>query len=159
VSVVVLLFGLLTDASGAAQSSFDVKELAAYRLTGPVFERFEKASRRIADVTRSDAALARSPLFTKEITLSGDAPVMAAELEARLKNHPALAGALHSARIAPRDYARFAVALFAARLAHGFVKAGVLRSVPTGVAADNVAFVAEHHTAIEDVLTRLGVEF
>ena len=144
--------------TAGAQSPFDVKELAAYRLTAPVFKRFEKASGLISDVVRRDSDLSDSPLFTKEITVSGDAAAMAAELEARLTNHPALSQALHSAQITAREFTRFALALTAARLAHGFVKAGVMRSVPAGVAADNVAFVEAHHDEIVAVLKSLGVE-
>ena len=51
-----------------------------------------------------------------------------------------------------------AVAPFAARLARGFVTAGVLRRVPPGVAADNVAFVAAHDAEISGVLQALGLE-
>jgi hypothetical protein len=153
---IVPIFALLVQ-TGAGQPAFDRKELAAYRLTVPVFKQFEHASRLIADVTRADPAFATSPLFTKEITLSGDAPAMAAELEARLRNHSALAHALRTAKISARDYATFTLALIAARLAHGFVHAGVLR-VPAGVAADNVTFVEQHHVEIVAVLKTLGIE-
>ena len=70
----------------------------------------------------------------------------------------ALDGALVSAQITAREYTKFALALIAARLAHGFVKSGVLRGVPAGVAADNVAFVDANQAAIGDVLKRLGIE-
>lgn len=152
------MFGVLTHASGAVQPAFDVKELAAYRLTAPVFTQFAEASRLIAAVTGHDAAFARSPLFTEEISVSGDAPIVAAKLQARLQNHPTLARALQQAKITAREYTRFALALLAARLAHGFVKAGVLRKVPAGVAADNVAFVEAHQVEIAAVLKTLGIE-
>jgi hypothetical protein len=155
---VALMFGALILAAAAAQSPFDVKELAAYRLTAATFKPFEEASRLIAEVARSDAALASAPLFTKEITVSGDAPVMAAELEARLNSHPSLTQSLHAAGINAREYTMFALALITARLAHGFVQAGVMRSVPPGVATDNVAFVEAHLDAVTAVLKTLGVE-
>lgn len=154
---VTLVVGVLTHASAAVQPAFDVKELAAYRLTTPVFKQFEKASRLIADVIRKDPAFASSPLFTREILVSGDAPLMAAELETRLRTHPALAHALGTAKITAREYTRFALALLAARLAHGFVNAGVLRSVPAGVAADNVTFVEKHQVEIAAAVKALGI--
>jgi hypothetical protein len=144
--------------AAATQTEFDVKELAEYRLTASVFSRFEKASRLIADITRNDAAFADSPLFTRDVLVLGDAAVIAKELASRLHDHPRLAAALRKARMTAREYTKFAVALFAARLARGFVAAGVLRKVPPGVATDNVAFVTRHHDEIVGVLQDLGVE-
>ena len=109
-------------------------------------------------MTRSDSAFADAPLFTREVLVLGDAATIANELASRLDAHPRLAAALRQARITSRDYTKFAVALFAARLAHGFVTAGVLRRVPPGVAADNVAFVAAHDAEISGVLQALGLE-
>jgi hypothetical protein len=140
------------------QTTFSVKELAEYRLTAPVFSRFEKASRFIGDITRHDSAFAESPLFTREVLVLGDAETIASELASRLQDHPRLATALRHASITAREYTKFAVALFAARLAHGFIGAGVLRTVPPGVAADNVAFVDQHQAEIAAVLQELGVE-
>jgi hypothetical protein len=140
------------------QTEFTVKELAEYQLTASVFGRFEKASRSIAAVIRSDAAFADSPLFTRDVLVLGDAAIIAKELASRLHDHPRLAAGLREARMTAREYAKFAVALFAARLAHGFVAAGVLRKVPPGVATANVAFVTRHQDEIAGVLQDLGVE-
>lgn len=140
------------------QTALDVKELAEYRLTTPVFTQFNEASRIMAVAMRNDSALASNPLFTRSILVLGDAPTVAAALEARLQNHPLLADALRTAQITPREYTKFALALFAARLAHGFVSAGVLRRVPAGVAAANVQFVDAHQPEIAAVLKDLGIE-
>ncbi|MGH9175390.1 MAG: hypothetical protein ACRD1H_13585, partial [Vicinamibacterales bacterium] len=142
----------------AGPGTFTAKELADYRLSLPVFEQFDHASRLIAAATRDDPNLAENPLFTREVSVLGDAPVMAAELEARLRSAPALAAALRAADISARDYTKFALSLFAARLAHGFVKSGALRIVPPGVATDNVAFVEAHQVEIAAVLQLLGLE-
>jgi len=145
-------------ASPAAQTEFGVTEIAEYRLDAGVFERFERASRLIITATRADARFERDPLFTKDILLSGDVLPMAIALEARLRSEPALAGAFFAADLTPHEYTKFALALVAARLAHGFVKAGVIRSVPPGVHADNVAFVDAHLAEIAAVMKELGVE-
>ena len=145
-------------ATATAQAPLDVNELAQYRLTDPVFTRFKEASRVIAVVTREDPAFSRDPLFTREVAVSGDAPAAAAALESRLRTHPALADALRAAKLSARDYTKFALALFAARLAHGFVKAGVLRRVPPGTAAANVAFVDAHETEIRELLEQLRID-
>jgi hypothetical protein len=156
--VVFAILSLDADPAGTAQAPYDVKELADYRLTEPVFQQFERASRLIATATRQDPRFEAAPLFTREVAVSGDAPAMAAELEARLQGEPVLADALHEAKLTPRDYTKFALALFAARLAHGFVKAGVLARVPAGVAADNVEFVEVHQAQVSAILAELGVE-
>ncbi len=162
VAATVTLFALIlvvqAASDTASQQPITTKELAEYRLSMPVFEKFERASRLIAVATRDDAKLADNPLFTREVSVLGDAPVVAAALEARLRSEPALAEALRAANISAPEYTKFALSLLAARLAHGFVKSGALRVIPPGVATDNVAFVETHAAAIAAVLQTLGVE-
>jgi hypothetical protein len=153
-----LILGIAASSSVWAQPSFTVRELAEYRLSLPTFRQFEQASRRIADVARDDRRLADNPLFTREVLVLGDAVEAADRLEARLTGEPALAAALLGSQISAHDYTRFALALFGARLAHGFVKSGAIRFVPDGVAKDNVAFVEAHEREIADVLRVLGIE-
>ena len=140
-----------------AQAPIDVYELADYRLTTDVFERFVQASGRIADATRDDSAFTYAPLFTKDVALSGDAVAEAAGLVARLENHPALVAALGTAMITPREYTKFAITLIAAHLAHGFLAAGVLPRVPAGAPTINVEFVKAHEADVTAVLTSLGI--
>jgi hypothetical protein len=155
--VALLVVTVAAGESGRVQTPFTAQQLADYRLTVPVFRQFVQASRLIAAATRSDPKFERAPLFTREVAVSGDAPAAAAELEARLKGEPALADALRAAKLTAREYTTFALALLAARLAHGFVDAGVLRGVPAGVAADNVAFVEAHQAEIAAVFDELGI--
>lgn len=142
----------------SAQTGFGVTEIAEYRLGADVFVRFERASRLIVAATRADARFEREPLFTNDILLSGDVLPMAIALEARLRNEPAFAKAFFAADLTPHEYTKFVLTLVAARLAHGFVKAGVIRSVPPGVHADNVMFVDAHLAAIEALLKEMGLE-
>ena len=148
----------LLSAWPSAQADFGVTELADYRLEADVFVRFDHASRLIAAVTRADSRFEHAPLFTQEVLLSGDLLPMAIALEARLRNEPALAEALRTANLTPHEYTKFTLALVAARLAHGFVKSGVIRSVPPGVHADNVMFVDANQAKIEAVMKEIGVE-
>ena len=156
-TAVVLGQTLLAAATVAAQTPIDVYDLADYRLTPQVFEQFVQASARIVDVTRADTSFTYAPLFTKDVALLGDAPTMAQGLAARLENHAGLAAALATAKITPREYAKFAIALVGAHLAHGFVKAGVLKKVPDGAPAINVDFVSMHEAEVTTVLEELGV--
>ncbi len=157
VVVALCVFGLASPTE-RVQTPVDVKELADYRLTATVFRQFEHASRLIAEVTRNDPDFVRAPLFTREVAVLGDAPAMATGLDVRLRNHPKLAKAVDTAQIGAREYSKFAIALLAARLAYGFVKAGVLRRVPDGVATDNLAFVASHEAEVTTVLKVMGIE-
>ena len=140
-----------------AQAPIDVYDLADYRLTPEVFEQFVQASRAIGEVTRRDSQFTFAPLFTKEVALSGDAPAMAAGLVARLDNHTGLSSALQSAKLTSREYSKFVIALLAAHMAHGFIKAGVLERVPAGAPTHNVEFVDTHQTAIAATLADLGM--
>ena len=148
---------LLIAARADAQAPVDVYELADYRLTTDVFEHFVQASSRVADVTRDDASFTYAPLFTKDVALAGDAVAAVAGLVARLEHHPALAASLDGANITPREYAKFAITLIAARLAHGFLASGVLPRVPAGAPTINVEFVKTHEAAVTAVLASLGV--
>ena len=141
----------------AVQHSIDAEELANYRLTREVFDRFVQASVRIGEITRTDSAFNDAPLFTKDVALSGDAVVETNAFGARLENHAGLAAALEAARITAREYSKFAIVLIAAHLAQGFLKAGVLRRVPSGTPALNVEFAKMHESEIRTTLAELGI--
>ena len=141
-----------------AVSAYTAKEIASYRLTAPVFHRFERASRLLAAAIQHDPQLAGSPPFTRDVAVLDDVVVAATTLDGRLRTQPALAAALEKAGIGAREYTTFALALFAARLAHGFVQSGAMRFVPEGVTKENVAFVDTHRDAVMAVLRVLGVE-
>jgi len=145
-------------AFAAAQRPFDQKELARYRLTEPVYKRFAHAARLITAASRNQPRLERAPLFTKQIAVSGDALEMAALLDARLEQEPAFASALFAAEIDAREFTTFALALFAARLAHGFVKADVIHVMPDSVAGGNVAFAEAHQAEIGALFAEIGLE-
>jgi hypothetical protein len=155
---VVVLGLVLAVLTGAPQSTFNIKELAEYRLTVPVFRQFTHASQLIATAAREDARLAQDPLFTRDVSVLDDVVAAAERVEARLKFEPRYAAALRVAGISAHEYTKFALALFAARMAHGFLKSGAIRGVAKGVASDNVAFVAEHEREVGTTLRALGVE-
>jgi hypothetical protein len=140
-----------------AQSPIDVHELADYRLTTEVFERFVQANGRMVDITQDDSAFVDAPLFTKDVALSGDAVAEAAGLVARLANHAGLAAALGAAKLTPREYTKFAMTLIAAHLAYRFMDAGVLLRVPPGAPTINVEFVRTHESDVTAALASLGL--
>ena len=148
----------LLSASAAAQQPFDQHELAAYRLTEPVFKRFAHATHLIAEASRKDARLAQTPLFTRQLTVSGDVMEGATLLQARLEQEPTFRNALFAAETDAKEYTMFALALFAARLADGFVKAGLIYVMPDGVAGGNVAFADAHRVEIGALFSEFGVE-
>ena len=156
----VLLLAAMTQlAAGTvkAQSPIDVYELADYRLTPEVFVRFVEAGTRISDVIQQDSSFDDAPLFTKEILLSGDAVAEATGLAARLEHHTGLAAALEAARLTPREYAKFAITLIAAHLAHRFINSGALKRVPSGAPTINVEFIKNHDTDVTAALATLGI--
>lgn len=141
----------------SAQAPVDVYDLADYRLTVQVFEQFVRASGLVAGITRLDPAFNYAPLFTRDVALDGDAPTVASGLAARLENHAGLAAALQTAKLTPREYSKFAIALVAAHVAHEFLKAGVLQRVPAGAPTNNVEFVKTHEAQVIAVLAELGI--
>ena len=159
-----LAVSLFAAGPSAAQSlpppppEFGVTEIADYRLDADMLARFSRASHLVAAAMRADARFDRAPLFTADILLSDDVLAAAIALETRLRNEPALARALRESNVTPHEYTKFTLGLVAARLAYGFVKSGVLRSVPPGVHADNVTFVEANLVDIQAVLIELGVQ-
>jgi hypothetical protein len=141
-----------------AQQPIDQKELAAYRLTEPVFERFARGARLIVAASRKEPRLDEPPLFTKEIAVSGEAVAMAAQLQARLEEEHAFRSALFAAEIDAREFTKFALTLFAARLAHGFVQAGLIHVMPETIAGANVAFTAMHQAHITALFAEMGIK-
>jgi hypothetical protein len=141
--------------SAAFQRPIDQKELAAYALTEPVYTRFAHAVRLVAAASRNDPRLAATPLFTKEIAVTGDVVEAAAVLQSRLEQEQAFRNALFAAEVDAREFTTFALALLAARLAHGFLKAGLIYVMPDTVAGRNVAFVAAHEAEMEALLVAL----
>jgi hypothetical protein len=158
VGVCVVLLALALPGTSTVQRPIDAPELAEYRLTAEALERFARATRLIVTATRDDQRFDEAPLFSKDITVSGDAVEAAAILQRRLEAEPVLAGALFAAEIDAREYAKFALTLFGARLAHGFVQSGALRRVPPGAATDNIAFIEIHKTAIRALLRQMDLE-
>ena len=157
-TVLLLTCGLLVYGSPPEQGALDRRELAAYRLTTPVLERFRDASQRIAIVVARDASLPRGAALLARIVQGGDVTEVSATLEGRLRDHPGLSHALSAATISARDYTKFALTLVAARLALGFLESGVLKTVPAGAATENVAFVRGHRAEVDDLFTELGIE-
>ena len=155
--VVIVAIGGAVTAAGAAQTPFDVSELADYQLTAEVFERFVLATRGVAAIARDDPAFIYAPLFTKDVALSGDVLAAATALVARVENHPGLAAALDASNITPREYSKFAITLIAAHLVEGFVKAGVMRRVPPGAPSINVEFAKTHEADVVATLASLGI--
>jgi hypothetical protein len=153
----VATFAVVASTASGAQTPIDVYELADYRLTTAVFERFVQASRRIGDISRVDPSFTDAPLVTEDAALSGDAVAEVATLVARLENHAGLSAALAEAKITPREYGKFTIALIAARLAHGFLTAGVLPRVPSGAPTINVEFVKTHESEVSETLAQLGI--
>jgi hypothetical protein len=147
----------LTLTRALAQAPIDAYELADYRLTTEVFDRFVPASTRVAEIARTDPSFRYAPLFTKDVALSGDAVVQASGLMARLENHAGLSAALDAAKLTPREYATFAISLIGAHLAYNFMKAGVLPRVPAGAPTINVDFVKAHEAEVASTLESLGI--
>ena len=71
------------------------------------------------------------------------------EMEASLKRSPVVANALAQARLAPREYGTFIMAMIQASMAAGFRKAGMIKELPKGVNPENVKFVEEHEAELK----------
>ena len=153
-----MLFLLLALAAGPSQDTFNVKELSEYRLTEPVFRQFVHASQLIVTAGRDDTRLTSDPLFTRDVSVLDDVVAAASRVEARLKFEPRYTASLRIAGLSAHEYTKFALTLFAARMAHGFLESGAIRGVTKGAASENVAFVAAREAEVVALLESLGLE-
>jgi len=71
------------------------------------------------------------------------------EMEASLKRSPVVANALAQARLAPREYGTFIMAMIQASMASGFKKSGMIKELPKDVNPENVKFVEEHEAELK----------
>lgn len=78
------------------------------------------------------------------------------EMEAAIRREPLIANALESAGMAPRDYAKFALAFFQAAMIHGMQKSGMVKELPKELQAqvniENIKFVEEHQAKIQALI-------
>jgi hypothetical protein len=72
-----------------------------------------------------------------------------AEMEANIRKTPAIANALQSAGMSPREYATFMMAMIQASMVAGFKKAGMMKELPKDVNPENVKFVEEHEAELK----------
>ena len=69
-------------------------------------------------------------------------------MEAAVERSPVLSKALAQTGLAPREYAKFMMAMIQASITAGFKKAGMLKELPAGVNPENVKFVEEHEAEL-----------
>ncbi len=73
------------------------------------------------------------------------------DMEKTLASSPAIAAGLRAAGITSREYAKLTMALVTSGMAAGMKKAGLLKDLPPGVSAENVAFVLKHEAELEKI--------
>ncbi len=71
------------------------------------------------------------------------------EMEAAARRDPMVSGAMKSAGISAREYAKFFAAYMQAAMISGFKKAGMVKEMPKEANLDNIKFIEEHAAEIE----------
>jgi len=174
--------GVLAASLEAGGQSADDRELMQYRLTPEVLTKVEAvatafnaniaknpAMKRKLDAQREIAALEKKDDLTEAEqqrlddlqAIVGDEPIdlginggSLSEMSAQLARQPAMAAALKSAGMAPRDMAKFVVTAVQAAMIGGLQGSGM--PVPPGAAGENVKFVMANQASIERINALLG---
>jgi hypothetical protein len=172
----------LTTALGAAGQSADDRELMQYRLTPEVLDQAEAVARAFSANVEKDPRMKRKLDAQREIAvlekkddpteaeqkrldelqaIVGDEPIdlginggSLSEISAQLTRIPAMAAALKTAGMPPRDMAKFVVTAVQAAMIGGLQGSGM--PVPPGAAGENVKFVLANQAAVERINTLLG---
>jgi hypothetical protein len=81
------------------------------------------------------------------------------DMEAAVRKQPALAAAIQKQGMSPRDFVKFALALFQAMMIHEMQKSGYIKDIPkemaSSVNAANIKFVATHEAKIQQIMKEL----
>jgi hypothetical protein len=81
------------------------------------------------------------------------------DMARRIEKIPALAAAIRSAGLTPREYSLLSLATMQAMMAHGFQKASGGKELPKEIAAtvlaDNIKFIADNEAEIMRIMERL----
>ncbi len=77
----------------------------------------------------------------------------------RIESVPAMANAIRSAGLTPREYSKISLVMFQAMMVHGFQKASANKDLPKELAstvlAENIKFVADNEAEITRLLEKL----
>jgi hypothetical protein len=80
----------------------------------------------------------------------------------RIERVPAMANAIRSAGLTPREYSKISLVMFQAMMVHGFQKAAANKELPKefagSVLAENIKFVADNEAEITRLLERMKME-
>ena len=168
-----------------AQNDADMREIAAYKLTLPAIQKFQKAMGYIRDEAMKD------PHYKKQLTLKADIKALEkkeerteaedtklesmreelqqleekddrgakaetlADMAALADKMPIVANALRKAGLSSREYAVFSFALFSAVAYEGMQRQGMIKTLPKEANAANVAFVRDHQAEIKALTDEL----
>lgn len=148
-------------------SAADSKELASYRLTMETTKKVFGLMRATAQETANDPKVmalrktkAEIEVLSKKYELtdektSGGLNLANAQtlnqMEAAIKSHPQMMGALGKAGLTPREYSKYFLASLMAGMVAGFQKSGMLKELPKElkeVNPENVKFMVEHEAEL-----------
>ena len=178
----VVIVGLTSTGLGAAEQSADDRELMQYRLTPAVLEHAEAVATAFAANVEKNPQMKRRLDAQREIAVLQDKDDLTeaeqkrlddlqaivgnealdlginggslSEISAQLTKIPAMAAALKTAGMPPRDMAKFVVTAVQAAMIGGLQGSGM--PVPPGAAGENVKFVIANQAAIERINKLLG---
>ena len=104
-----------------------------------------------ADQKRIEQLQAQSEQMEKDEPALFDNANSLSEMEAAIQKYPPLANALRKNGMAPREYAKFMMAMMQAAMAYGFQKSGlkVEDAKLTDVQQANIKFIEEHQAELQ----------
>jgi hypothetical protein len=105
----------------------------------------QRLDRLEAELERLDEEFERGPGAALNMSGAQSLDAMARTVE----SSPLVTAAVKQAGLTPREFATLQLVLVQTMLAHGFVKAGTLKELPSEVNPENVTFIQEHEAEIQ----------
>jgi hypothetical protein len=144
-----LLLLLLLPSSAAAQvpPDADLKEIQAYRLTGPVMKQVVTATRSMIGAVKQEGEAARL-----QATVANVIGKSLTDIERAIEKEPLVTNALKPAGISAREYAKFMVVFFQTSMLQNMLKSGAVKEAPATANPDNLRFVEANQAEVNALM-------
>jgi hypothetical protein len=136
--------------TAAAERTSDEQALAQYRLSMPAIHKLLAATRAMARVIEDPATKEAAAKFSKSRD-AADGYRGLDDIARDIEKFPPMAAAIRSAGITPREYMLVTMSYMQAGMAAAFKKQGLLKELPKGTPAENVAFLEKNEPELQSL--------
>jgi hypothetical protein len=153
VAAIFLLLPLAQAQSATAERTSDEKALAEYRLSIAAIQKLLAATRAMAKVSEDPTVRAAAAKLSAsdDANDGGDGYQSLNDMARKVDAFPPIASAIRSAGLTSREYMLITMSYMQAAMAAGMKKQGLIKELPKGTPAENVAFIEKNDTELQAI--------